>query len=86
MPMITSGGALRIGQGASHQHRSTDKEDYTTAEFSLDYAFMTKDGQVGSKEDISDEARLAGATPVNVGYDNQAKWVWAFAVEHKGAV
>ena len=47
-------------QGRTHQHRSTDKEDNTTAEFSLDYAFMTKDGQVESKEDIGDEVRLAG--------------------------
>ena len=72
------------GKGVSHQHKSTDKGESTTAEFSLDYAFMTEDGRVGSKEDIGDEAKLAGATPVIVGYDHREKGVWALAVEHKG--
>ena len=62
MPMIASGA-------------SAEKEGNTTAEFSLDYALMTKDGQLGSKEDICDAASLAGAAPVIAGYDPKKRTV-----------
>ena len=72
------------GKGVSHQHRAAEKEDNGTAEYGLDYAFMTNDGQIGNAEEIG-ENRMAGASPVIVGYDRQSKGVWAMAVESKGA-
>ena len=74
------------GKGLSHQHRYTEEEDSTVAELSLDYVFMTNDGRVRSEEDIGDEARLAGAILVIVGYDHQETGVRALAAEHQVAV
>ena len=60
------------GKGVSHQHRAAEKEDNGTAEYGLDYAFMTNDGQIGNAAEIG-ENRTAGASPVIVGYDRQSK-------------
>ena len=71
------------GKGVSHRHRASERDDSECAEFSIDYAFMTADGQVGYKEDL-DEKSLSGASPVLVGYDHRSKGVWAMVVDHKG--
>ena len=51
----------RAGKGVSHQHRSStnDNED---AEFSIDYAFMTKEGSMEMERDMKDTEKI-GATP-----------------------
>ena len=58
------------GKGVCHQHRSSDREDRSTAEFSVDYAFMTSDGQMGTPEELG-ESKMAGASPVAVVLDHQ---------------
>ena len=72
------------GKGVSHQHKAAEAKEDGIAEFGIDYAFMTADGHIGNEEDIG-EHRLAGASPVIVGYDRQSKGIWAMAVESKGA-
>ena len=55
----------KAGKGKSHQHRSSanDNED---AEFSIDYAFMTKEGSIEMERDMKESEKI-GATPILVG-------------------
>lgn len=71
------------GKGVSHQHRSSEKSERSHAEFSVDYAFMAEDGQVGRKEELGED-RMKGACPVIVGYDHDSRGIWAMAVDSKG--
>ena len=71
------------GKGVSHKH-SASREESSGVEFSVDYAFMTADGQVGYKEDLEEEC-LVGASPVIVGYDHGSRSIWAMAADRKGA-
>ena len=70
------------GKGVTHPHRSTEKNS-ETAEFSVDYAFMTQEGMVNMERDLSEEEKT-GANPVLVGYDHRSKGIWALAVDRKG--
>ena len=55
------------GKGVSHKHMTSDGESRSdTAEFCLDYAFMTEEGRVGYLEDIGLED-VSGMSPVLVG-------------------
>ena len=71
------------GKGVSHRHRSLEKEDGGCAEFSIDYAFITADGQVGYEEEF-ENANMTGASTVLVGYDHRSKAIWAMIVDQKG--
>ena len=71
------------GKGVSHKH-SASREESSGVEFSVDYAFMTADGQVGYREDLEEEC-LVGASPVIVGYDHGSRSIWAMATDRKGA-
>ena len=44
------------GKGVSHKHSTPDRETRSdTAEFCLDYAFMTEEGGIGYMEEIDQE-------------------------------
>ena len=66
----------------SHQHRSSTN-DNDEAEFSVDYAFMTREGAVEMERDMR-EVDKVGATPILVGRDHRSKAVWAMATNMKG--
>ena len=72
----------RAGKGVSHQHRSSTN-DNNEAEFSVDYAFMTREGAVEMERDMK-EVDKVGATPILVGCDHRSKAVWAMATNMKG--
>ena len=44
------------GKGVSHKHRLLEHNDTDCAEFSIDYAFMTADGQVAYREDLDEKS------------------------------
>ena len=71
------------GKGISHHHKKTEGEQ-ESAEFGIDYAFMTSDGNICHEDEV-DENKLQGATAVIVGHDRQSKGIWAMVVDHKGA-
>ena len=66
------------GKGVTHPHRSAEK-NLETAEFSIDYGFMTQEGA-----QLDDGIDRVGASPILVGYDHRSKGVWAMAVDRKG--
>ena len=70
------------GKGVSHQHKQVERE-HDTAEFSIDYGFMTHEGVIDYDRN-AEETEKAGSTPVLVGYDHQSKGIWAMVVDHKG--
>ena len=70
------------GKGVSHQHKQVERE-HGTAEFSIDYGFMTHEGVIDYDRN-AEEIEKAGSTPVLVGYDHQSKGIWAMVVDHKG--
>ena len=70
------------GKGVSHQHRRSDKEEKSEAEFCMDYAFMTEEGRVGYAEEVGAES--TGLSPVIVGYDRKSESLWAIVAEAKG--
>jgi len=72
----------RAGKGVAHQHRSSEN-DSNEAEFSIDYAFMTKEGQFELEKHMRDEDKV-GASPVLIGCDHISKAIWAMAVDLKG--
>ena len=72
----------RAGKGVSHQHRSSTN-DNNEAEFSVDYAFMAREGSVEMERDMK-EVDKVGATPILVGCDHRSKAVWAMATNMKG--
>ena len=49
----------------SHQHRASEK-DNGDAESSIDYAFMTKEGQFEFERNLNDQDKV-GAAPVLIG-------------------
>ena len=72
------------GKGVSHKHCTSDREMRSdTAEFCIDYAFMTEEGKVGYLEDIDCENET-GLSPVLVGHDRTSESLWAIVVEAKG--
>ena len=72
------------GKGVSHKHSTSDKESRSdTAEFCLDYAFMTEEGAVGYMEDIGEQDE-SGLSPVLVGHDRTSEALWAMVAEAKG--
>ena len=72
------------GKGVSHKHMTSDRESRSdTAEFCLDYAFMTEEGRVGFLEDIGLEDD-SGMSPVLVGHDRTSEALWAMVAEAKG--
>ena len=66
----------------AHQHRSSES-DSIEAEFSIDYAFMTREGQFEFEKHMRDEDKV-GASPVLIGGDHRSKAIWAMAVDLKG--
>ena len=70
------------GKGVAHQHRQVDRER-DTAEFSVDYGFMTPEGEIDLDKNFESEER-SGASAVLIGYDHQSKGVWAMVADHKG--
>ena len=58
----------RAGKGVSHQLRLSANDD-EEAEFSIDYAFMTREGAVEMERDMK-EVDKVGATPILVGCDH----------------
>ena len=72
------------GKGVSHKHCTSDRETRSdTAEFCLDYAFMTEEGKIGYLEDVDQEDE-AGLSPVLVGHDRTSESLWATVVEANG--
>ena len=53
------------------------------AEFSVDYAFMTREGPFELEKHMRDEDKV-GASPVLIGCDHRSKAIWAMAVDIKG--
>ena len=47
----------RAGKGVSHQHRSSANDD-EEAEFSIDYAFMTREGAVETERDMKEVEKV----------------------------
>ena len=72
----------RAGKGVAHQHRSTES-DSNEAEFSIDHAFMTNEGQFELGRHLRDDD-MVGASPVLIGCDHRSKGIWAMAVDFKG--
>ena len=72
----------RAGKGVSHQHRASGN-DNSDAEFSIDYAFMTKEGQFELERNLNGQDKI-GAAPVLMGCDHRSKAIWAMAVDLKG--
>ena len=72
----------RAGKGLSHQHR-TSESDNSEAEFCVDYAFMTNEGQFEWEQYMRDEDRVT-ASPVFIGCDHRSKAFWAMGVDIKG--
>ena len=64
------------------QHRESTN-DSDEAEFSIDYAFMTRDGQVELERNMEDKDKV-GACQVLVGCDHKSKAIWAMVVREKG--
>ena len=62
--------------GAPHVNESDE------AELSIDYAFMTKEGQVELEKTMQEQDKV-GACPVLVGSDHRSKAVWAMVVNEK---
>ena len=73
------------GKGVSHRHVTGSREDGPEAEFSMDYAFMTNDGQLVRADELSLE-EVGKASPVIVGFDKRSESIWAMAVESKGVI
>ena len=69
----------RAGKGASHQHRSSEN-DSEEADFSVDYASMTREGAIEMKRDMR-EIDKVGATPILVGCDHRSKAIWVLATK-----
>ena len=61
------------GKRVRHKQSTSDREMRSdTAEFCLDYAFMTEEGEVGYLEDIGQEDET-GLSPVLVGHDRTSE-------------
>ena len=73
---------VETGRGVSHQHKASVYES-DEAEFSVDYSFMTKEGQVEFGRNLEEQDKI-GACPVLVGSDRRSKAVWAMVVNTKG--
>ena len=72
------------GKGVTHKHTTSDRESRSdTAEFCLDYAFMTEERRIGYLEDIGVEDE-AGLSPVLIGHDRSSEAIWAMVAEAKG--
>ena len=72
----------RAGKGVAHQHKNSVNES-DEAEFSIDYAFMTKEGQVELERNMEEKDKV-GACPVLMGSDHRSKAIWAMVVNEKG--
>ena len=72
----------RAGKGVSHQHR-TSENDNGDAESSVDYAFMTKEGQFELDRNLNEQDKV-GAAPVLVGCDHRSKAIWQWQLSSRG--
>ena len=72
------------GKGVSHTHRTSDRESRSDiAEFCLDYAFMTEEGNIRYREEI-DGVDESGMSPVLIGHGRTSESLWAMVAESKG--
>ena len=72
----------RAGKGVAHQHKAPEN-DSGEAEFSIDYAFMPREGQFQLEKHMRNEGKV-GASPVLIGCDHRSKAIGAMAVDTKG--
>ena len=61
----------------------TSENDNGDVEFSVDYAFMKKEGQFELEMILEDEDKV-GASPAIIGCDHRSKAIRAMAVDVKG--